>query len=233
MKYVPLTRGLKAIVDDEDYQLISQFNWCSNKGTRNTTYYAVRGTRIKGKYQRIFMHRLIAQARPGEIVDHINHDTLDNRKENLRIGTQALNQLNRRHLGGSSPYKGVSFYKPTLQWLASFQGKHIGYFDNQSDAARAYNAKAKDQGEDWALLNEIPGLSLEEAVKMPSTYRPRRKKYQYRGVRPKGKQWEASIQYQNKRHVIGYYPTPLEAAQAYNNECDQLGCPNRKNTLDP
>lgn len=232
MKLIPLTKGLYATVDDEDYEYLSKFNWCANKGAKHKTYYAVRGTRKQGKYRRIFMHRVIAQARTGETVDHRNHNTLDNQRENLRVGTQALNLLNRLPAkDGKSRYKGVSFYTPTLQWVAVFRGQHIGYFNNEVDAARAYNATAKAAGGDWALLNKIPGISLEEATTMPQTYRPRTNQNQYRGVRLRGRQWEAYIQYQNRRYVIGYYPTASEAARAYNDECDRLNCPKRKNKL--
>jgi hypothetical protein len=215
-------------VDDEDYEYLSKHNWCAGKGNKNQSYYAVRSIRSQRKTRRVYMHRVIAQARPGEVVDHKNLDGLDNQRENLRVGNQALNLLNRSANKGRK-YKGVSFYHPTLQYVASFRGKHIGYFDNEDDAARAYNATARAAGGDWALLNVIPGMSLEESATMP--YRPRRHRNRYRGVRPKGRQWEASIQHQNQRYVIGYYPIPIDAARAYNDECDRLGCPKRKNKL--
>jgi hypothetical protein len=223
---------MSATVDDEDYEYLSRHKWCASKGVRNKSWYAVRSIKINGKCQRVFMSRVIAQARLGEVVDHKNHDTLDNRRENLRVGTQALNQLNRVPLkGGSSRYKGVTFYPPAMKWVAHFKG-HIGYFDNEEDAARAYNVKAKAAGNDWALLNVISGLTPEESVTMPASYRPRIRKNRFKGVRQRGRQWEASIQYKNQRMVIGYYPTALDAAIAFNSECDRLGCPQRKNPME-
>ena len=233
MKEINLTKGQIALVNDEDYEFLSKFKWCANKGTKNKTYYAVRGVRVGNKTRRVLMHRVVAQACRGEIVDHKNHNTLDNRRENLRVGNQSLNQMNRLPIGGTSQYKGVRFYSWTMQWAANCMGNHIGYFDSEIDAARAYNTVAYENVGDWSLLNDIPGLSKEELISFPDSYNPKKKNNKYRGVRQRSKcSWEASIQFMNKRYVIGNYESELLAVIAYNNECDKLGCPSRKNDID-
>jgi len=232
MKEIKLTKGQVALVDDADYEFLIKFKWCANKGVRNKTYYAVRGIREGDKTRRVFMHRVIAQAGRGELVDHWNHNTLDNRRDNLRVGNQSLNQMNRLPQGGLSKYKGVSFYSWTMQWAASCCGAHIGYFDNEIDAARAYNAVAYEKSGDWALLNDIPGLSKEELISLPDSYNPKIRKNKYRGVRHRSKNsWEAYIQYRNSRFVIGCFDSEDKAVRSYNNKCDELGCPERKNDI--
>ena len=86
MKEIPLTRGKFALVDDEDYEWLSQWKWyCS------TTGYAVRGC----KNRILYMHREIAKTKPGMLTDHINRNKLDNRKENLRFCSHRENMKNR------------------------------------------------------------------------------------------------------------------------------------------
>lgn len=232
MKMIPLTKGMYAKVDDDDYELLSRFNWCAGKGSKNKTYYALRGVKEDGVARRIYMHRIIAQAGPGEIVDHKNHDTLDNRKENLRLGSQALNQLNRLPIpGGQSAYKGVHYHAPSAKWMAVFNRKLIGYFNKETEAAIAYNIAAKIGGGDWACLNIIPGLTEKEMLTLPPIKR-KQKKYRYRGVTRRGfGQWLAYIQIGNTRHNLGTYNNETLAAEAFNRACDEHGCPERKNAI--
>ena len=78
------------------------------------------------------------------LVDHINGNTLDNRKSNLRVATVRQNKANSSSKKGSiSKYKGVTYCKYHKKWKAAikFDGvnKHLGYFNNESDAAKAYD----------------------------------------------------------------------------------------------
>lgn len=105
------------------------------------------------------LHRLICDAKPGQVVDHINGNQLDNRKSNLRICTQAENVCNNRRLrkGKSSHlFKGVHLSR-SGRWVAQIQknGKiyHLGTFDSEFDAARAYDKKAKELHGEFASLN--------------------------------------------------------------------------------
>lgn len=98
MKLIPLTQGKFAKVDDADYEWLSQYNWYAKKTTAIYSlyglYYAARFQRIKKVKTTIYMHREIANCPPGKEVDHINHDTLDNQRENLRCCTRAENMAN-------------------------------------------------------------------------------------------------------------------------------------------
>jgi hypothetical protein len=236
MKTIKLSRkpgdDIVAIVDDDDYDRINQFTWCYNKGTRNKTYYAIRGVRYGDKQFREYMHRVIMNAPDDIIVDHINHDTLDNRKENLRVGTQKLNQLNRISHGGSkSKYKGVSLFS-NGKWVVHYKKEHIGYFVDEVDAALAYNAIAFKENPSWSLLNIIPGLSNEQLITMPASYKPRVSRNNYRGVRQRSANcFEAYIQIDNDRQSIGTFPTELDAVTAYNDVCDMMGLTDRKNII--
>ncbi len=105
----------------------------------------------------IYMHRLIAGAGDGEVVDHINHDKLDNRSENLRICSQKENLQNQQ---SRRRYKGVFFLKNRKKcWQAAIvvNGKKqfLGNFYSQEEAARAYNEAAVEYFGEYACLNEV------------------------------------------------------------------------------
>jgi len=94
------------------------------------------------------------------VVDHINHNTLDNRRFNLRICTKGQNNMNRKpYIGKSSQYKGVIWAKHIKKWTSKIEKDtivhHLGTFDREEDAARAYNKKAKELFKEFAYLNEI------------------------------------------------------------------------------
>ena len=150
---IPLTQGKFAIVDAEDYERLSEHKWCvqRKKGGR---FYAVR--RAGGKIIR--MHREIMNAPPGMVCDHKNHNTLDNRKSNLRTCTQAQNIYNQLPRdGGTSRYKGVYWPKDKCRWEAKIghngRAIHIGYYDYEADAAIAYDDMAIELFGEFACLN--------------------------------------------------------------------------------
>jgi hypothetical protein len=112
------------------------------------------------------MHREIMGAAEGQVVDHINHDGLDNRRCNLRVCSHAENVRNQRgQRGRSSGYKGVSRDRRLGKWRAQIwhNGKHtyLGLFESEAAAARAYNAKARDLFGAFAYLNEVGEQNLE------------------------------------------------------------------------
>lgn len=159
MKKIDLGRGLFALVDDCDFETLNKVKWITLKH-RTGKCYAVANVRGKS----VLMHRLILDVVGFENkVDHINRDTLDNRRINLRICTNSQNMMNRGISSGSKTgYKGVIKMndRNTKQWKAQItsSGKVtcIGYFKTAEQAAAAYNEKAKELHGEFAYLNSIP-----------------------------------------------------------------------------
>ncbi|MBW8040446.1 MAG: endonuclease [Planctomycetes bacterium] len=159
---IPLTQGKYAIVDPEDYQRISAHKWHALRS--KNTFYAKRAVRVEGRRQVVIkMHREILQVPDGMLVDHINHNGLDNRNANLRPATSAENNRNRRKSTKRkyhSRFKGVSWNKDQKKWSArilfNYDNKFIGYFENETEAAKAYDEAAKFYHKDFAVLNFSP-----------------------------------------------------------------------------
>lgn len=152
-KKIPLSQGLFAKVSDEDYEHLSQYSWHAANTGRGT--YACRGTKTS------YMHREIMKPEKGQVVDHINQDTLDNRRENLRICEHKQNLRNRSKVNGNVNYKGVHKVKGRKSsYVASigFEGKNIylGYHRTAESAAMAYNEAAIKYHGEFAVLNVIP-----------------------------------------------------------------------------
>lgn len=156
MKEILLTRGLVSMVDDEDYDWLSQWKWYATSKDHKH-WYAARKTN-KGKRRTIAMHREILKVPVGTITDHINGNGLDNRKKNLRECSIAQNGRNRpKPENNTSGYKGVFWLDNRKRWGAQIQmnnkSKRLGYFKNLEEAAHAYdNAAIKYFGE-FAKLN--------------------------------------------------------------------------------
>ncbi len=145
------------IVDPADYYRFNIFNWCPNEDGMNI--YAVRLVSVPERNIRIVsLHREIMNHPKGLLVDHKNRDGLDNRRANLRVATKSQNTCNRRKKkNATSRYFGVHFDKRHSLWAANIKcrGKRIwlGYFDNEIDAAKAYDAAAKKYHGEFARLN--------------------------------------------------------------------------------
>ncbi len=159
MKTIELTQGQVAIVDDTDWAELSVHKWCAHWYVRGHAFYAAHGALIvNGKKTPTQMHRIIMGAQKGQQVDHINHNTLDNRRENLRLCTHTENQHNQKpRTGGSSIYKGVCLYKDSNKWGARIQingqSHWLGVFSDEHVAALAYDAAARKLHGDYAYLN--------------------------------------------------------------------------------
>lgn len=147
-KVVPLTQGQYALVDEEDYERVMQHNWCTVKG--DSTYYAE--NIVLGR-----MHRFIMGVTDKDIfLDHKNNCGLDNRKTNLRKATKQQNSFNVKKRKGLNRYKGVTAIprgKFKARITLCYHNYHIGYFDTEEEAARAYDMKAKELFGEFAWLN--------------------------------------------------------------------------------
>ena len=164
-RLIQLTQGYWTIIDDEDYDRISRLRWHAAKDRSNV--YARRGVRVPGVGVRMeFLHSFIISVPDGFFPDHINRNTLDNRKRNLRICTKGQNCQNRNphtRVNKHSKYKGVSYkrgYKGnplSKPWSALIRvdGKliHLGYFASESEAAIAYDRAAREHFKEFAYLN--------------------------------------------------------------------------------
>jgi hypothetical protein len=158
---IRLTQGKFAIVDPGDYDKLAKYKWFAVRSERG--YYAVRMTKAKKgsgvKQKGVRMHRAIVGVPEGKIIDHIDHNGLDNRRANLRVATRRQNTWNKRKQRGkcSSKYKGVTWLKSEARWQARISCKgrsiFIGYFDDEKAAARAYDAKAAELFGEYAALN--------------------------------------------------------------------------------
>ena len=143
--------GVEILVSADDFDLISSCKWRMNKN------YARTYKREQGKDVYVLMHRMIAGAKQGEIVDHINRIKTDNRRENLRIVSALTNCLNRNpNLKKLSKYKGVT--KQGDGWQVYVNGKYVGFFKSETDAALAYDEKVMQVFGGLAPTNKELGL---------------------------------------------------------------------------
>lgn len=151
---LPLTKGKVAIVDASDLDALRKFSWYAFKNRPkhpDSNYYAA--SKVAG-----LMHRFLLRAGEHECVDHINHNTLDNRRSNLRACTYSENLAWRFKVGGTSRFKGV-YWNKRGYWHAQISGGgrmanvYLGSFKSEREAALAYDAAAAERFGAFATLN--------------------------------------------------------------------------------
>jgi hypothetical protein len=135
-KLIPLSQGLFAIVDSEDYKILRGMKWHAVYSKDMDSYYAAR--KINGKRQ--WMHGFLTNTPPGFVVDHANSCTLDNRRENLRVCTQSQNCANRRmSFSNTTGHKNVYFRKERNTYIVRIKHKgklySFGSFKDKESAA--------------------------------------------------------------------------------------------------
>lgn len=175
MKKIPLTKGKTALVDDEDYDYLIQFDeWVAIEQVSNyhSVWYAI------GRVSRRLMHRIILGLGNGRIdkriVDHRNHNGIDNRRCNIRVCTHKQNMWNsrRKGIGTYGGHEGYGYgYKPHKRYRGVVASQYFGYkvsfvlngkrivseyFDCMHKAAREYNRIVSEHHGEFALLNAIP-----------------------------------------------------------------------------
>ena len=159
MKKIFLTQGQFTIVDDEDYEWLNQYSWHAYYNIDNDSYYARRAGKLPN--DKIRMHRQILGLDYGDKRqgDHIHHDTLDNRRSELRIVTCRENGSNRKNKNScTSQYVGVYFESARGKWKAGIlvnnHRKFLGRYDIEEDARDAYqNALAELEQEKAQCLS--------------------------------------------------------------------------------
>jgi len=159
-KFLSLSCGYFALIDEEDFNRASRHKWCTVKNRADGIKYAIGKKKENGKRKTIHLHRFIMNAKKGEEIDHINHDGLDNRKSNLRICSSSQNAMNRRKKKGCcSIYKGVTFWTERGKWKAQITNKkkciNLGLYELEKEAALSYNKAAKKMFGEFAYLNTL------------------------------------------------------------------------------
>lgn len=155
MRQIPLSNGRDfAVVSDEEFSVLSAFRW-----HRHTAGYAYRAVKKAGKQTNYLMHRDVLGAKSGQIVDHINGDPLDNRRQNLRFATHSQNCMNAAAIRKTSDFRGVSWHSCRKKWRAVIKrdgrAKHIGYFASETQAAAAYDRAAAVMHGEFARTNGV------------------------------------------------------------------------------
>lgn len=183
---LPIARG-EVLVDDEDYEWLSAIRWqlLETKKAGSVRHYASAVIRCgPGKRYGLYMHRAIVgrywPLHRSQEVDHVNGDGLDNRHENLRQATRQQNHVNSRaHLTVRGEprveiWKGVTLDRRSGRWLAQIKSRRIGTFSTPGEAARAYDAAAREAFGEFACVN-FPGEDDKRcALDQPATdLRPR------------------------------------------------------------
>lgn len=165
MKYIDLTKGLKATVDDNDYDYLSQFKWHASVRRYKSTHkvYAARKKRKEdGSWTNIYMHREIMGVLGKDVeIDHVDNDRLNNQKDNLRLCSGGDNMCNRgKQSNNKTGYKGV-FNSNSLSspWFAQIRINrkqiYLGRYKTKESAAQAYNDGAILYHGKYAKLNNI------------------------------------------------------------------------------
>jgi hypothetical protein len=209
------------IVDDDKWHELIKYRW-----SKSGIYY--QQAQINGI--KTLLHRYLLKHQKGDIVDHINRNTFDNRLQNLRIVNISINSHN-RFGRGKSLFKGVSFKTKENKWISSVVKDRIRYstgsYEKEIQAAIAVNIKSKEIYGEYASLNTISeedlneNLSIVEAkLQFLSDLQNKKKlqpKKKYKGTKQKlNNKWSACIKYDYKNHYIGTFESEVEAALAYN-----------------
>ena len=203
----------KVIVSPEDYELLSQYIWNQDKNGY------VSG-RINGKNYPI--HRFIMDAKKGQKIDHINGNTLDNRRENLRLATISQNNqnLHRDKTDGTytSKFRGVYYSKNDKRYSSKIKHNYkqywLGYFDNEIDAAEAFDMYVVHNKLDFYGLN-YPDKKEDYLAR---EYKPREKHIKavkYYGITQQKGKYIARFDHNNKNIYLLTSKDPIECAKKY------------------
>lgn len=154
MREIKLTQGQVALVDNADFEKLSKYKWFAHKkqNKHGATYYAERKPKDRTNYS---MHKHIMGEPPaGHQIDHIDGNSLNNQRENLRFVTPAQNQMNRAP-SGEKKYKGT--YKADNKFAARISVNkkriHLGRFKTEREAACAYDTAAKQHFKQFSKTN--------------------------------------------------------------------------------
>lgn len=156
MKHIPLSQNKTALVDDADHESLVRFEWFALEVNGN--WYAARKVKVEGRQATVYMHRQILGHSALPLIDHKDRNGLNNTRANLRFATRAQNMANtgkqRRNTTG---FRGVTWIAKLGKWRAQigFENRKIaaGCHASIVDAAKAYDAKARELFGEFAVLN--------------------------------------------------------------------------------
>lgn len=219
-----------ALVNDSDVHLVTGRTWRMQPKPNGKKFYVVAVAKKNGRQTTIRMHRLVMRAKPWHVIDHRNHNGLDNRRRNLRKCSNSQNTQHRRKLKRlTSKYKGVhanGVYENTgrPRWRACIRIKNrliaLGTFRDERMAAAAYNYHARRKFRAFALLNKVPErLEVLAALRIHSPFKRPNSSSRFYGVQLAKvgiKRWHAYIRTKGRNRYIGGFTTELQAAKAYN-----------------
>lgn len=224
-------KGRFVIVDDDDYELIKNYTLSADKVGKDKVYVSLfieneRGSRRK----KVRLHVFLMNPPKGYHVDHINGDTFDNRRSNLRVCTNDQNARNQKpQKNRTSKYKGVSWNKRVGKWEAYITYRYkkirLGFFDSEEEAARAYDTAAH------FYFGEFANYNFPEDVRPVSdpNHLPWEvhKTSQYRGVNynKQSKKWFSRITVKGETIYLGYFDSEIDAAKAYDAAVVKYGLP--------
>jgi hypothetical protein len=152
---IPLTQDKFAHVSIQDAARVRSIPWAAWKTDKQ--WYA------RGMGGRLYLHRYILDAKPGDEIDHQDRNGLNCTRSNMRFSTSSQNKCNRGKMSNNtSGYKGVRWSKQKRKWQAviTYEKRtyHAGFFDNKKEAALAYDRRALEVHGQYAKTNESLGL---------------------------------------------------------------------------
>jgi hypothetical protein len=221
---ITLTQGQYAFVDGADFEWLNQWPWYARWNPEAQTFYASRYiTGEDGTPQTLHMHNVIAQPRPGRLIDHWNGCGLDNRRVNLRPATNRFNAINRKKKStNTSGYTGVKYSHKKYgksRWFATVQvdGKRIylGYFERKEDAVAA---RIAGELRYYGKALRIGAPTIPSVVNPAPRARSVRNTSGFEGVdfrkREGTKVWRSRVRIDNVVTLIGHFDSPEKASQA-------------------
>lgn len=226
--------GYKVLIDDEDWEKVHKYKWCIDKRSAIRGFnYVQTKINIDGKNIWWSMHRMIMNCLPRDTrwVDHINHDTQDNRKCNLRFATRAENAHNmKKHTDNKSGYKGVVYRKGFYRAYIISNGKFYQVKSSKDiiECARWYDMAALFFDRNFSYTNfpreSYTDTAIEEAGRVILDYRYANNSSGFRGVSYKKHKgtWVAYINKNNIRTYLGDFLDIIEAAKARDKKAIEL-----------
>lgn len=225
-KKIPLQNGMFALIDDEDFEKVNEFNWTY---ALSDGYPLIFSNYIGNNKEILKLSRFILglEKSNNDYVFHKNKNDFDFRKNNLIVSDRkGWVRKSKGWKNSSSKYKGVSWNKALSKWQAGIkvQGKrkHLGYFSLEAEAALAYNKAAIQFFGKNSYQNNIEESNNAEVlvispIKERRLSRKRKKaSSKFKGVDYHNSLWRARLTFKGKTYELGTFKNEIEAAEAYN-----------------